>query len=160
MKRLVVNFEICRRCKRCEIKCSYPFHPVNNGSLTLREMITWQIVCRQCNQPGCVASCPTEALKKMDDGKITRSFNLCISCKSCAYGCPFGTIFPELVPYFTAGCDYCQDRLPEGKQPLCVQTCPLNAIEYKEIGEKEAKVIDREYVAGIVTSWQKVPEEK
>ena len=160
VKRLVVNFEICRKCKDCPIKCSYQFHPANDGSLTLREIITWQVVCRRCNQPGCVPSCPTEALKKREDGLIERSNTLCISCKSCTLGCPFGTIFPEMVPYLTAGCDYCQSRLKGDQKPLCVQTCPEGAIEYREIAKEEKSTPVEQNIAGIVTSWQKVIEEK
>jgi len=157
LKKLVVNFEICRTCdEKCPVKCSYPFHPVNDGSLQLRELIAWESVCRRCSQPGCVASCPTEALKKTDDGRIRRSFNLCISCKSCTLGCPFGTILPELLPYLTTGCDYCLGRLEEQQQPLCVQTCPAGAIEYREVPEdNEQSTAVNQSVAGIATNWQK-----
>ena len=161
VKKLVVDFEVCRKCKDCVIKCSFPFHPVNDGSLTLREIIAWQVVCRRCNQPGCVPSCPTEALKKREDGLIERSNTLCISCKSCTIGCPFGTIFPELVPYLTTGCDYCQNRLAEDEKPLCVQSCPPGAIEYREVTEKEeTTTVSPDTIAGIATSWQKIVEEK
>jgi len=156
VKKLVVDFEICRKCKDCVIKCSFPFHPENDGSLTLREIIAWQTVCRRCNQPGCVPSCPTEALKKREDGLIERSNTLCISCKSCTIGCPFGTIFPELVPYLTTGCDYCQNRLAEEEKPLCVQSCSPGAIEYREITEKDkATMVNADKIAGIAISWQK-----
>jgi len=161
VKKLVVDFEICRKCKDCVIKCSFPFHPVNDGSLTLREIIAWQVVCRRCNQPACVPSCHTEALKKREDGLIERSNTLCISCKSCTIGCPFGTIFPELVPYLTTGCDYCQNRLAEDEKPLCVQSCPPGAIEYREVTEKEeTTTVSPDTIAGIATSWQKIVEEK
>jgi len=61
----------------------------------------------------------------------------------------------------TTGCDCCQNRLTENEKPLCVQSCPLGAIEYREITEKEkTTAVSPDMIAGIATSWQKVVEEK
>ncbi len=155
-KQLVINYEVCKTCGECPIECSYPYHNLNNGSLRLREIITWEAVCRRCSEPGCVAACPNGALKKReDDDKITRSPTLCVSCKSCTLGCPFGTILPELVPYLTTACDYCLNRLEAGETPLCVQTCPQNALAYRAVSEGEERLhpVDSN-VAGLLIDWQ------
>ena len=67
----------------------------------------------------------------------------CIGCKSCSLACPFGTIYPELLPYALSRCDYCIERLAAGEHPLCVSTCPMGAIKYIEIEPDEPKDIHK-----------------
>jgi len=57
----------------------------------------------------------------------------CTSCKSCSIACPFGTIFPDFIPYLDSSCDYCTGLTKE--LPQCISTCPDKAIEIKEIEE-------------------------
>lgn len=122
-----------------DIQCSYPYHPGNDGVTSLRELGAYAVICRQCESPNCVTSCPTEALEKDAEG-ILRRYNMrCTSCKSCALACPFGTIYPEAVPLFASRCDYCIDRLAPGEVPLCVKTSPDGAIQYIDIEPDESQ---------------------
>ena len=133
MKRLVVDLDKCRLCDKCVANCSYYHHKDNKGVNALIEYLTFSLVCRQCDDAPCIASCYHEALYKLDDGRVKRSNYLCTSCKSCYLACPFGTILPEMLDYISSACDVCSQR---GGVPLCVQTCPHKAIEFKDI-EKE-----------------------
>ncbi len=134
-KKLFVDLDICDKCEECVIECSYFHHLENCGITSLRELITYSLVCRKCEEASCVKSCPQDALEKKD-GDILRRFNmLCISCKSCILACPFGTIYPEYVPYIIPKCDYCIDR-SETSNPLCVDTCPYKALDFREVEEK------------------------
>jgi Fe-S-cluster-containing dehydrogenase component len=122
-----------------DIQCSYPYHPSNEGVTSLRELAAYAVICRQCESPNCVSSCPTEALEKDAEG-ILRRYNMrCISCKSCAVACPFGTIYPEAIPFGVSRCDYCIDRLAPGEDPLCVRTSPDGVIQYIEMEPDESK---------------------
>ncbi len=142
-KRLFIDLEKCRRCEKCTIRCGYFYHPDNLGILALREFSTFAVICRQCEEANCVRACPKEALEKQPDG-VLRRYNLrCISCKSCAVACPFGTILTDLVPYYSSACDYCLGR-PAGKTeeaPECVVSCPEHALEYREVSEDVAQDI-------------------
>ena len=140
MKRLYIDFEICQKnCTRCQIKCSYPYHPENNGITRLRELVSYYLVCRKCEEAFCINACPNNALQKDEKGFLIRSNFLCVGCKSCVLACPFGTI-PSDLPYYLSGCDFCIGRTNE-KEPLCVETCPFGAIFYKEIEEEKEKNI-------------------
>jgi Fe-S-cluster-containing dehydrogenase component len=142
VKRVFIDLDLCDDCgerEDCIAKCSYPYHPGNDGVTSLRELAAYGVICRQCESGNCINACTEEALEKGDDG-ILRRYNMrCISCKSCAVACPFGTIYPELVPYGLSRCDYCIQRLEPGEDPLCVTTCPLGAIKYVEIEPDESK---------------------
>ena len=134
-KRLFIDLEALRRNKDLQIKCSYFYHPDNDGTLTLREFATYALICRQCELASCVEACTREALEKQPDGTLKRYNLRCIACKSCSIACPFGTILPELIPFYTAGCDYCLGRKPEVDVPDCVKSCPDEAITYREVEE-------------------------
>lgn len=137
MKKLFIDFEICSKCKECKVKCSYLFHPENNGILSLREIIAFAIACRRCDDYPCVNACPNNALKR-ENGIIRRSNFMCISCKSCALACPFGIINIDWLFYLAHRCDVCTgSRIREEERFICVQSCPYNAL--KVIDEQEIK---------------------
>ena len=134
MKRLFIDLEICNKCPECVVKCNYFYHPQNNGISNLREYATFALYCRKCDEAPCVNACYHQALEKLSDGILKRYKMRCTSCKSCVIACPFGTIFPEFIPYLDSKCDYCvglTEQLPE-----CVSTCPHNAIELKRVKEE------------------------
>lgn len=134
MKRLFIDLEVCNKCPECVVKCSYFYHPQNNGITNLREYATFALYCRQCEELPCVKACYHDALEKQADGVLKRYKMRCSSCKSCSIACPFGTIFPDFIPYLDSSCDYCVG-ITEGS-PECIPTCPYNAVEVKEVKEQ------------------------
>jgi len=134
--RLFVNLDICsgNQCKKCDVKCSYLYHPGNNGIISIVELSTYYLVCRRCEEPHCVNSCPVEALEQQKDkDKLLIRHNMrCISCKSCSHACPYGTIYPEIVPFLIHNCDFCLDRRIQSDEPLCIKTCPYGALSLKK----------------------------
>jgi len=105
----------------------------------LREYATFALYCRQCEEAPCVSACYHDALEKQSDGILKRYKMRCSSCKSCSIACPFGTIFPEFIPYLDSRCDYCVGQTLQ--LPECVLSCPYKAIEVKEIEEDVKKDI-------------------
>ncbi len=141
MKRLFIDLEHCAQCESCVMKCSYMHHPVNDGITTLRELAHFAVICRRCEDEPCVRACPWEALEKQPD-KVLKRYNMrCTSCKSCSSACPFGTIYPETIPYLVSGCDLCLGRLKEGESPVCLASCPHGGIRYGEFDEDPANHI-------------------
>jgi len=138
-ERLFIDLDICSagECENCIIKCSYFYHsqsPINNGIASVAELATYALVCRRCEEPHCVNSCPFQALEqqKEKDKLLIRHNMRCTSCKSCSYACPYGTIYPEHVPYLTHSCDFCLDRRKDKNEPLCIKTCPYDALSIKK----------------------------
>ena len=134
-KRIVLDLTKCEGCDECTVHCGYFYGQhgggADGGIQTLKERATFSIVCRRCQHASCVASCPYDALERQADGKIKR-FNLrCVSCKLCTQGCPFGTIYPEMVGFYVTPCDYCVDTTSEA--PPCVAGCLKGAIAYREL---------------------------
>lgn len=135
-KRLFIDLDICAsgECEKCVIECSYWHHtqePGNNGILSVAELATYAIICRKCEEPHCVNSCPVDALEqqKEKDKLLIRHNMLCVSCKTCSHACPYGTIYPENVPLLIHNCDFCLDRRKNKNEPLCIKTCPYGALK-------------------------------
>ena len=63
---------------------------------SIRELATFLFTCRQCQDAPCITVCPSEALEKGEEGRITRSLQLCVRCKSCVVICPFGTLMDDI----------------------------------------------------------------
>jgi Fe-S-cluster-containing dehydrogenase component len=138
-KRFFVDLDVCDRgeCKNCVARCSYFYHPDNYGVISVAELVTYALVCRRCESPHCVLSCPVEALEQQKEkNKLLIRHNMrCISCKSCSHACPYGTIYPELLPLFIQNCDFCLDRRDCKDEPLCVTSCPYGALSLKSADE-------------------------
>ncbi|NQT81582.1 4Fe-4S binding protein [bacterium] len=138
-KRLFVDLEVCVKCPECVAKCDYFYHPVNNGLISVRERAAMSVVCRRCENLVCVSACTRDALEKDAEGVLRRYNMRCVGCKSCSIACPFGTLMPEIIPYAVSVCDYCIGRVEGDGIPICVETCPLNAIRFEEVREDISK---------------------
>lgn len=130
--KLFIDLDVCSsgECTDCEVDCSYLYHTSNNGIISVAELASYALVCRKCDEPHCISACPFEALEQRDDSvRILERHNMrCVGCRSCSHACPYGTIYPESVPTLVHNCDYCVDRLDERNEPLCVSTCPFDAL--------------------------------
>lgn len=157
MKKLFIDLEVCYKCKKCIAECSYYFHPNNDGVSTILERASHMLVCRQCEAAPCVVGCVFDALEKQEDGNLKRYSMRCTGCQTCSLACPFGVVYPQVVPYITSQCDYCVGACKEGEEPLCVKTCPEGAIKYIEVEEskKDDIYLIGEHMAVHSIPWKK-----
>ena len=113
--------------------------------------------CYHCAQPACVPACPVGAInKRAEDGIVLVDGEACLgndNCGMCAEACPYG------APQFGAEenakmqkCNFCVDRWAEGKRPICVDACPLRAIDAGSRDEISAKYGDKREAAGFIYS--------
>jgi molybdopterin-containing oxidoreductase family iron-sulfur binding subunit len=126
------------------------------------------LVCQQCAEPACKTVCPTGATTQDENGIVHVDKDLCMGCKYCIMACPYGarqtvdgwdSYFPDaegdLDPYeayaktkweeengygMATKCDYCMDRVKEGREPACVEACPAKARHFGDIEDPESEV--------------------
>jgi Fe-S-cluster-containing dehydrogenase component len=155
-KRLFIDLNKCNECEKCAVKCSYFYRPtmVDHGILTLRELATFIVICRRCEEPSCVAACRFQALERQSDNVLKRYNMRCVSCKCCSHACPFGTIYPETLPFYVTQCDFC---VSPGKEPPCAIGCKNGALEFREVEEapKDGIYIVNDYLAVRAPKWDK-----
>lgn len=170
-KSIFRDSELCVNCKACLIACKVkhmsPPHPLNgamaepvgvnllylyqDGPVQGRDGRVHQsfvgISCMHCEEAPCIGACPTSAIFKDRETRITLvDERRCIGCKGCLWVCPYG------APGFRMDgkmilCDLCVDLLKEGKKTACEAACPARAIFVGSPGEisklRSKKAFDR-----------------
>jgi anaerobic dimethyl sulfoxide reductase subunit B (iron-sulfur subunit) len=147
--------ERCIKCWACEVACKQ-WHGIKAGTIKLRrvtEITTGHfpdvkrtflsLSCMHCGKAPCIIACPEKAIsKRTEDGIVVVDNAKCIGCRSCFEACPFG------IPQFTEDgtmrkCDMCLDRLERGEKPICVATCPTQALRFGTMEELSRLVADQ-----------------
>lgn len=155
-----IDSSICSGCKACQVACKDKnnlevgrlfrrvyevsgggFEEDKNGALINNVYAyTLSISCNHCSEPICVENCPTQAMhKRKGDGIVRVNTDRCIGCNYCSWSCPYGAPQMNHRQGQMSKCDMCIDKLVEGKNPICVDTCPLHAIKFGPIGELREK---------------------
>ncbi len=115
------------------------------------------LLCNHCDNPPCVRVCPTQATWKREDGVVMMDWHRCIGCRYCIAACPYGSrsfnwvdprqYLDEVNPDFptrTRGvvekCNFCEERLAEGRIPACVEACPCGALHFGDLDDPESPV--------------------
>ena len=156
-RRIVIDLDVCHQCDACVVECRYHHRslPADHGIRGLRERATYLLVCRRCEAPSCIAACAFDALEFGPDGVLERHNLRCVSCMACAHACPFGTILPDMLPFYDTPCDYCSTAAGD-EPPPCVASCTRGGLEYREVGadEESVHVVD-DRLAARARKWEK-----
>jgi anaerobic selenocysteine-containing dehydrogenase/Fe-S-cluster-containing dehydrogenase component len=102
------------------------------------------VACHHCEQPACLAACPSRAYEKGPDGTVVHHADRCISCRYCEMACPFGAPQYDAASGVVTKCDFCQHDVgrgfslasreatlkgrPTDGRPACVAACPTEAL--------------------------------
>jgi anaerobic dimethyl sulfoxide reductase subunit B (iron-sulfur subunit) len=139
------NSDRCIGCRACQIACKdkndldvgilyRQVRSYETGAFPTPGYYHHSSTCNHCAAPACIAVCPTEAITKdMENGIVVIDIEKCIGCKSCIDACPYA------VPQFIEAenivnkCDFCNDLLKMGDNPVCADACPQRVLEYGDI---------------------------
>ena len=120
------------------------------------------VQCQQCEKPPCVKACPVRATFRDPNGVVLIDYNWCIGCRMCQLACPyqarrFNWGEPNLPPeemnpkthYFgnrprmrgvMEKCTFCLQRTREGRNPACLEACPVGARKFGNLLDPESDV--------------------
>ncbi len=142
----------CIGCHSCEIQCksnkSLPVGPKPGQIITIGPKFVGNLPkasyvfmnCFHCENPWCVEVCPTDAMQKREkDGIVFVEPDLCVGCKTCITACPWGA--PQWNPEEkkVVKCDFCMDRVDQGKKPACVTVCTTACLHFNK-GEETPQI--------------------
>ncbi|MCG6911837.1 MAG: 4Fe-4S dicluster domain-containing protein [Deltaproteobacteria bacterium] len=156
---LYIDQNRCMGCFACIVACKdwhdVPAGPASWIRLKIMEKGAYPdllvaflpTACWHCESPECVSVCPAEAIAKRDeDGIVTVDRDVCLGrddCGACLEACPYD------APQFGAEenakmqkCDLCVDRWAQAKKPVCVSSCPVQALDAGPMDELRAKYGD------------------
>jgi molybdopterin-containing oxidoreductase family iron-sulfur binding subunit len=120
------------------------------------------VQCHHCDNPPCVAVCPTKATWKEPDGIVVVDYNWCIGCRYCAAACPYHARFfnwsKPVVPAAEVNpdqgylsnrirpqgamekCTFCLHRVRVGRLPACLEACPAGARVFGNLLDPKSEI--------------------
>jgi Fe-S-cluster-containing hydrogenase component 2 len=98
---LVIDMDLCINCDNCVSACA-SLHGESRLVRTGIQIGQYLVpgACRHCDDPKCMNSCPTGAIKRRPGGEIYFQYDQCIGCGNCAIACPFDNIAMIDTPTF------------------------------------------------------------
>lgn len=116
------------------------------------------LLCNHCAEPPCVRVCPTKATFQRPDGIVAMDYHRCIGCRYCMAACPYGSRsfnfrdpkpyvqpenrnpeFPSRMRGVVEKCNFCVERLAQGKQPACVEVSD-GALTFGDLDDKNSEI--------------------
>ncbi len=88
------------------------------------------LACNHCNNPVCTQVCPTGAMHKDELGLVWPDARKCIGCGYCTMACPYHAPHIDAHLKRSSKCDGCRERVAQDERPVCVEACPLRALDF------------------------------
>jgi len=154
-KAFFFDSSLCTGCKTCELACK-DYHDLGPG-IAFRKVFdieggAWDtagpvpvardvyvyhvsVACAHCSQGVCLEVCPTGAMHRDENGMVWPSHDRCVGCGYCVMACPYGAPVLDLDAKKSRKCDGCTSRVGSGLAPICVEACPLRALDYREVAD-------------------------
>ena len=141
---------MCTGCRTCQVACKDKnrldvgtlYREVKDYEVGAYPDVKWYhltMSCNHCENPACVAKCPTGAMYIAEDGTVIHDDALCIGCQTCVAACPYGAPKYIAETQKVGKCDDCAAIRAAGGNPVCVDACPLRALEFGDLDELAAK---------------------
>jgi Fe-S-cluster-containing dehydrogenase component len=145
----IIDQERCIGCDCCTVACEKENEPKKGFIQVVRNQegnfpdlnITYlPHLCNHCENPPCVAGCPSDALKKRDDGIVIYEESECEKCFTCVDACPYGEIHYYSHEDLLEKCDLCAHLIDQGKEPFCATCCEGQAIYFGDFSNPDSNV--------------------
>ena len=169
---MVIDLRTCTGCNACMAACAAenqtPFwadkwrtrvHDIEEGESDADVARRFfPRLCNHCDNPPCLAVCPTGATFKMDNGIVRVNDETCMGCEACVLACPYDARYPVEAEDVEHGkevygedhlrrrrpsvdkCDFCYHRIERGEEPACVATCVGDARIFGDLDDPNSRV--------------------
>lgn len=98
------------------------------------------VLCMQCDHPPCVAVCRYGASVQTEQGVVFVDPEKCTGCELCTFACPYGARVMREGGRVADSCDLCLERVQEGRQPYCVESCPMDTLVFGDLDDEGSDI--------------------
>ncbi len=149
---LLIDTKSCINCQTCNAACkaNHGLTPVENfityqkdevGAYPNVRFVTSPRQCAHCDNPPCLAVCPTGATYRNEDGLVLVDADRCIGCRYCQQACPYDVRIVREDTGVVDKCSLCADRIAQGLEPLCVKSCPTSARTFGDLDDPDSDLV-------------------
>ena len=149
---LLVDLRRCVGCHACSVSCKTENNvPLGDFRIRVRylerppeqnrpTLAFAPMLCMHCQDAPCLNACPSNAISRLDDGRVVVNQNKCDTEQECVTACPYGAIYVNEETGKADKCDLCAQRTENGLDPACAEVCPTDAIKYHDLSNEEDPV--------------------
>ena len=147
---MVIDETKCVGCYACRVACQ------NQNGLRANEAYNYleereygtfpnfnreflPVQCQHCDNPPCVAVCPTGASHKRKDGIVLVNEKECIGCKYCIAACPYNVRIIKKEGYIEK-CRFCLEFVEKGEKPACLTTCMTGVRIFGDLDDPDSEI--------------------
>ena len=96
--------------------------------------------CSHCDNPACVAACPTGASYIAEDGTVQIDDEKCVGCDACVAACPYEARYHVDDENIVRKCTFCHHRTQLGMLPACVGACVAGARMFGDLNDPDSDI--------------------
>ncbi|WP_028987193.1 4Fe-4S dicluster domain-containing protein [Thermicanus aegyptius] len=149
---MLIDTTKCIECFSCRVACQMQnglppeesfikFYGQEEGTYPHVSYYTVPVQCQHCENPPCVANCPTGASYQTEEGVVLVNEEKCISCKYCMVSCPYQARVVSEKTGVVEKCRFCIEEVRQGKEPICVTTCVGNARIFGDLDDPNSEIV-------------------
>lgn len=149
---MLIDTRRCIGCHACSVACRSEYNvplgferswvvDTEKGNYPNATVKFLPSLCNQCSEPKCVSVCPVDATYKRDsDGIVFIDEDICIGCEACIPECPYDVRFLNPDKGVVEKCDFCMERVSQGLEPSCVETCFQRARVFGDLNDPASEI--------------------
>jgi tetrathionate reductase subunit B len=96
--------------------------------------------CMQCDNAPCQAAATNNAITTRADGIVLIDPQKSTNQAQLPGSCPYGRIYWNSATSIAQKCTFCAHLVDQGKNPRCVDACPVSAITFGDISDPNSAI--------------------
>jgi tetrathionate reductase subunit B len=149
---MLIDTNRCTGCHSCTIACTSENNVPDGHYKSWVKVITKGTypnvtihflprLCNNCEDAPCLNLCPTGATYRThEDGVVHVNRDVCVGCRICVVGCPYGSRFVNPLSITADKCDFCYHRITRGLEPACVDACTGRARIFGDLNDPKSRI--------------------
>lgn len=157
---MLIDLRKCTGCQACTVACKIENNiptgvfrtwvpDVEVGSYPDTKRAFLPRLCNHCERPSCIEVCPAGATWQRKDGIVEIDYDLCWGCGACVNACPYDARFINPITKTADKCTFCSQRVDQGLQPACVETCIGGARQFGDLKDPNDPMT-KQVLSGII----------